>query len=126
MFPAKTLIRVHHPTGSHGDYFAKVYFSHEQLNPQVEKLWEGMKGENRIFLKSCKEKKLAPDDKEIVLLVKHNPKRPGSKSANRFELYKKNKTVADFLKAGGLQQDLKWDVEHKFIEIKKKEQNEFA
>ena len=54
---------------------------------------------------------------KITLLVKENPKRAGSDSHKRYELYKKHHTVADFLKAGGQRSDLGWDEKHKFIKI---------
>ena len=54
----------------------------------------------------------------IVLKRQENPKRKGSKSAARFELYKTLTTVADFIKAGGTRGDINWDVEHEHIELK--------
>jgi phage protein D len=55
------------------------------------------------------------DDQKLVLLVKENPKR-GS-SAERYELYRKAKTVGDYLAAGGLRADLRWDEDHGYIQI---------
>jgi hypothetical protein len=56
---------------------------------------------------------------KIKLLVKKNPKQEGRDSYDRFEHYfdKKVKTVGDALKAGVRSGDLKWDVDHEYIEI---------
>lgn len=54
---------------------------------------------------STKEK----DTRKITLLTKENPKREGSASYERFELYRKAKTVADFLEAGGTTADIRYD-----------------
>ena len=48
---------------------------------------------------------------------KNNPKRAGSKSAERFALYKKNMTIAQALEAGVTAADIANDLEHKFIVI---------
>jgi hypothetical protein len=55
------------------------------------------------------------DDQKLVLLVKENPKRGAS--ADRYELYRKAKTVGDYLAAGGLRADLRWDEDHGYIQI---------
>lgn len=61
----------------------------------------------------------AADDKRVItVLVKDNPKRPGSKSHARFALYKTGMTVGEFLAAGGTSGDVAWDARHKFIEVK--------
>ncbi len=66
------------------------------------------------------------EDNIITLLVDkegnkygaaNNPKRKGSKSAERFALYKTGMTVKKFLDAGGTGADLKWDTEKNFIKI---------
>jgi len=57
------------------------------------------------------------ENQKIRILVKDNPKRPSSASFGRFELYKTNKTTDEFLAAGGLSADLRYDVEHEFIEL---------
>jgi hypothetical protein len=54
---------------------------------------------------------------KIKLLVKENPKRPGSSSFDRFALYKKSKTVGDFIEAGGKSADVAYDVKHEYIEL---------
>lgn len=53
----------------------------------------------------------------IELLTESNPKRPGSATHARFELYKTGMTVADFLAAGGRRVDLRWDADHQFIRL---------
>ncbi len=57
-------------------------------------------------------------ESKITVLVKQNPKRAGSSSAKRFDLYKRCKTVGDYITAGGHSGDLQWDADHKFISIK--------
>lgn len=54
-------------------------------------------------------------DGKITMLVKENPKRKGSKAYKRYELYRKNKTIADFLEAGGKRSSIRYDERHKFI-----------
>lgn len=54
---------------------------------------------------------------KIKLLVKENPKRPGSASFERYDLYKKAKTVGDFIDAGGKSADIAYDVKHEYIEL---------
>ena len=54
---------------------------------------------------------------KITVLTKKNPKREGSASYKRFELYTKNHTVESFLKAGGITPDLNYDVKHGFIKV---------
>lgn len=54
---------------------------------------------------------------DIVTVLVPNPKRPGSLTHARFELYKTGQTVGEFLAAGGRRVDLKWDEEHKFVSI---------
>lgn len=53
----------------------------------------------------------------IRLLRKDNPKRPGTKSRDRFALYRDGMSVAEFLKAGGKRADISWDTKHGFIEV---------
>lgn len=54
-------------------------------------------------------------DGKITLLEKTNPKRKGSKAYKRYELYKKHKTIASYLDAGGKRSTLRYDERHKFI-----------
>lgn len=57
------------------------------------------------------------ENNTISLLVCGNPKRKGSSSSTRFDLYKSGMTVIEFLSAGGRREDLAWDVDHNFITI---------
>ncbi len=58
-----------------------------------------------------------PADGVISLRVESNPKRKGSKSFDRFALYKNGMTVEQAVKAGVLYADIKWDTEHGFVAI---------
>lgn len=53
----------------------------------------------------------------VTLLVKHNPKRPGSAAHARFAKYKNGATVAQLVKAGVTIADIKWDLAHKFVQL---------
>ena len=59
----------------------------------------------------------APGNGVIKVLSAKNPKRVGSAACARFDLYKPNMTVAQFLKAGGIRPDLLWDEKQGFIQI---------
>ncbi len=61
----------------------------------------------------------APLDGVIRVCVAKNPKRPGSAAHARFDLYKKDMTVAEFLAAGGWRADVRWDTKQGFIEVEK-------
>lgn len=56
-------------------------------------------------------------DGKITLLQKENPKRKGSSAYKRYELYKKHKTVASYLDAGGRRSSLRYDERHNFIKL---------
>ena len=56
-------------------------------------------------------------NQRIVLLAKENPKRPGSKSFARFELYQHFNTTDEYLKNGGYAADLLWDADRGFIKL---------
>lgn len=56
-------------------------------------------------------------DGKITLLVKENPKREGSSAHKRYELYRKHKDVAAYLKAGGKRSSLRYDVKHEYIKL---------
>jgi hypothetical protein len=56
-------------------------------------------------------------DLKIKQLVAVNPKKPGSASAKRFDLYRKSKTVSDYIAAGGTYGDLRWDLDHRLISV---------
>ena len=60
------------------------------------------------------------DNAVIRVLVAKNPKRPTSAAGQRFNLYKKGMTVAEFLKAGGWRADIRWDVKQGFVELVQK------
>lgn len=102
---------------------------------KVEKKVKGTKKEKT----AKKEKKAKKDrrprivDGKITLLEKTNPKREGSKAHKRYELYKKHKTIAGYLEAGGKRSTLRYDEKHGFIktsgvttsaDVKTKEKNE--
>ena len=54
---------------------------------------------------------------KITLCVGVNPKRHKSKARERFDLYKDGMTVEQFVAAGGLLDDIRWDVKHEFISL---------
>lgn len=56
-------------------------------------------------------------DGKITLVEKTNPKREGSKAHKRYELYRKHKTVAAYLEAGGKRSSLRYDEKHGFIKL---------
>lgn len=55
----------------------------------------------------------------IKLLVEENPKREGTESYTRFELYRKVSTVREFLENGGTSADIRWDAARNFIKLDK-------
>jgi len=56
-------------------------------------------------------------DGKITLIEKENPKRKGSSAYKRYELYKKHKTVAGYLDAGGKRSSLRYDEKHGYIKL---------
>ena len=76
--------------------------------------------------KSTKSKKAAPkkesnrmdQSQKITLLVKDNPKREGTNAFDKFALYKKGMTVAEYVALGGSPGDVRYDVEREYISIK--------
>ena len=54
---------------------------------------------------------------KITFTRKGNPKRDGSKAAQRFSNYMGSKTVAEYLERQGTKADLKYDWDKGFIEI---------
>lgn len=54
---------------------------------------------------------------KIKLLVKENPKRPGSSSYDVWKMYEDGMTVEAYFAKGGRSASLKWDSEHEFISI---------
>lgn len=59
-------------------------------------------------------------DPRVVTHVAPNPKKAGSASHARFELYKVGMTVDEFVAAGGTIADVKWDSERGFIKLEVK------
>lgn len=76
-------------------------------------------GENKPKASRSKFDKLFPENARIKLLVDKNPKKAGSKSAERFEHYFGAETVGDFLAAGGTYGDIAYDLPRGFIEVEK-------
>lgn len=60
--------------------------------------------------------RFSPDAK-IHLLVKDNPRRQGTDVYDQFELARKNKTVAEFVKAGGRTGTLQKGVSKKWLKV---------
>ena len=54
---------------------------------------------------------------KVKILTEANPKREGSKSRERYALYKNGQTVGQFLEAGGTTADVRYDVEHDYIQL---------
>lgn len=57
-----------------------------------------------------------PDPRVITCIVP-NPKKPGSKSHARFELYREGMTVSEFMAVGGTTADIKYDAGHGYIRV---------
>lgn len=58
-----------------------------------------------------------PDTAKITVLVKENPKRPGTYRAKRFAKYKTGMTIRDYINAEGLPGDIRVDTEAGYIRI---------
>lgn len=58
--------------------------------------------------------------KAIHLLVKDNPRKAGTHGHRSFEIVQKQPgiTYEAYIAAGGRNNDLRWDIEHKFAEVK--------
>ena len=56
-------------------------------------------------------------DGKITILVKENPKRKGTNAYKKFELYKKHKSIAQYLEAGGKRSSLRYDEKHEYIKL---------
>lgn len=61
------------------------------------------------------------DDDRVIGYVAPNPKKPGSASHTRYQLYEVGKTIGDFLRAGGTTADVAWDIERGFVKIRETE-----
>jgi hypothetical protein len=57
-------------------------------------------------------------DERIYRIVKKNPRKEGTHGWNSFNLIKDGMTVSDYLSKGGRKNDLAWDLDHKFIELR--------
>lgn len=78
------------------------------------------KAEKKAAKPKGEKKERAPkedDNRKITLLVKENPKREGTAAYEMFNLYKKSKTVKDFLAAGGTTSCLRHDTAKEFIKV---------
>lgn len=95
-------------------------FAKKTATPEAEVQKEPVKGKTTVKVKmpdkpakpakpAKAEKTDKTDTRKITLVTKENPKREGSKAHGVFELYKKAKTVQDFLAAGGKIADIKYD-----------------
>lgn len=58
--------------------------------------------------------------KKIYRIVKTNPRKENTWGWKSFNVVKDGMTVAEYLKAGGRRNDLAWDVDHKFLELREK------
>ena len=67
--------------------------------------------------RTSKFEKLYPEDAALELLVEENPKKKGSKAAERFEGYTGAKTVGDALAKGVTYADIAYDVGRQFIKV---------
>lgn len=57
------------------------------------------------------------DGRIIRVLATENPKRAGTKSHERWKLYRDGITIAEYLRNGGTRGDLQWDQERGFIKV---------
>lgn len=96
--------------------------SHKDAQLKANKASAGKAAKGKA-VKATKEKaERAPreaDTRKIKILTekKANPKREGSASYDRFELYRDSKTVADFVAAGGSTADIRYDEKAGYIEV---------
>ena len=59
--------------------------------------------------------KLGPE--QLMAVRQNNPKQEGSKSWKRYNRYKAARSVAEYHQLGGTSQDLRWDLDHGFINL---------
>ncbi len=83
----------------------------------AEKTGEEGKEETKAPSNRTNFSKLYPENAPLKLLVDKNPKKAGSKSAERFEGYTGAETVGDALAKGVTYQDIAYDIGHGFIEV---------
>lgn len=58
---------------------------------------------------------LKRDDNRVISYVAPNPKKQGSSSYTRYELYAVGQTISQFIAAGGTMADVRWDLDRGFI-----------
>lgn len=87
---------------------------------EVEVLTNAAASEPKVKGKRGK-RELNLDDPYLKQTIKlnrqENPKRKGSKSAKRFDLYRDGMTALEFIQAGGTRGDLNWDSQHEHITL---------
>lgn len=76
-------------------------------------------GEDKPKATRSRFSEIYPDDAKVEITTPEgaNPKRPGSKAHEVFELYRTNKTVGEFLAAGGNYNDIAYNVGRNFIKV---------
>lgn len=96
----------------------------EQAKAEGQTLPEGAEVKDEVAPKKTRKggkRELNFDDpfmKQTIELCRiENPKRKGSKSAARFDLYQNGMTVATFIQKGGTRGDINWDVDHEHIKL---------
>jgi hypothetical protein len=65
-----------------------------------------------------KKSTIAKADKKIYKLVKANPRKEGTWGWKSFNLIKDGMSYAEYKAAGGRNNDLSWDISHKFVEVR--------
>lgn len=56
--------------------------------------------------------------KKIVKVSKENPRREGTVGHKSFSLIKSGMTYDQYIAAGGRRQDLAFDIQHKYVELR--------
>src|SRR5262249_44522283 len=54
----------------------------------------------------------------VFRLVKENPRRPGTHGYNSFKLISDGMTYEEYRRLGGRNNDLQWDIDHKWVEMR--------
>ena len=75
------------------------------------------KAKKEPTVRRSKFKELFPEDQALTVLVTENPKKKGSKSAERFEGYTGAKTVGEALAAGVKYADIAYDLGRQYIKL---------
>ena len=110
---------VHAPSGSSTLTAKEV----DKMTPDKLRRKLGLKPE-----KAVKKAKAKPERKprgafdpeaKITAVASPNPKREGSKAHAVFSLYREGMTVAEFIQAGGSNDDLRWDAARKLVKVGK-------